>query len=161
MSEQSEPTAEVSTTIDAPPEAVYRLVSDLPRMGEWSPECVKCEWLGGAKEAAPGAQFKGYNRRGVRRWSTKSEVVVAEPGREIAWDTKSVFNLPVARWRYRIEPAPGGGSKVIESTEDRRGGVMKVLGLLASGVSDRKTHNTEGMRATLERIKAEAEAASR
>lgn len=157
----SESTAEVSTTIDAPPEAVYRLVSDLPRMGEWSPECVRCEWLDGAKEAAPGAQFKGYNRRGVRRWSTKNEVVVAEPGREIAWDTKSVFNLPAARWRYRIEPAPGGGSKVTESTEDRRGGLIKILGLLATGVSDRKAHNTEGMKATLERIKAEAEAAAR
>ena len=157
----SEPTAEVSTTIDAPPEAVYRLVSDLPRMGEWSPECVRCEWLGGAEEAALGAQFKGYNRRGVRRWSTKNEVVVAEPGREIAWDTKSVFNLPAARWRYRIEPTAGGGSQVTESTEDRRGVVVKVLGLLATGVSDRKTHNTEGMKATLERIKSEAESSSR
>ena len=151
-------TAEVTTTIDAPPDKVYELVSDLPRMGRWSPECVRCEWLGGATKAAPGVRFKGYNRRGVRRWSTKSEVVVAEPGREIAWETRSVFNLPVARWSYTIEPTGDGKSKVTEATEDRRGGVMKVLGLVASGVSDRKTHNTAGMEATLARIKLEAEA---
>lgn len=151
-------TAEVTTTIDAPPEKVYALVSDLPRMGKWSPECVRCEWIAGATEAAPGARFKGYNRRGVRRWSTKSEVVVAEPGQEIAWETRSVFDLPVARWGYRIEPAAGGGSKVTETWRDQRGALMKVLGLLASGVSDRETHNTAGMEATLQRIKAEAEA---
>ena len=156
----SETSAEVSTTIDAPPERVYELVSDLPRMGRWSPECVRCEWLGGATAAAPGVRFKGYNRRGVRRWSTKSEVVTAEPGREIAWETKSVFNLPVARWSYRIDPAPGGGSTVTETWDDQRGGVMKVLGLVASGVSDRETHNTAGMEATLQRIKQEAESAS-
>jgi hypothetical protein len=49
---------------------------------------------------------------------------------------------------------------VTESTEDRRGALIKVLGLLATGVSDRKTHNTAGMEATLARIKQEAETAS-
>jgi uncharacterized protein YndB with AHSA1/START domain len=149
----------VSIDVDAPPEAVYALVSDLPRMGSWSPECVRCVWKGGATEAAPGARFKGYNRRGVRRWSTSGTVVEAEPGRRLTFDVTSVFGLPVARWSYLIEPRDGG-SRVTESTEDRRGGLIKVLGRLTTGVGDRATHNAATMRTTLERVKAEAEASA-
>jgi hypothetical protein len=149
--------ASVSIHVDAPPDAVYALVSDLPRMGEWSPECQRCEWLGGASAATVGARFKGRNRIGWRRWSTKGEVVAAAPRRALAWGVRSGFNLPVARWRYVMEPKPEGGTEVTESTEDQRGRIMHVLGWLATGVSDRGPHNTEGMRQTLQRIKAEAE----
>jgi uncharacterized protein YndB with AHSA1/START domain len=149
--------ASVSVHVDAPPETVYALVSDLPRMGEWSPECQRCEWVGGASGTAVGARFKGHNRIGWRRWSTKGEVVVAEPGRELAWDVRSVFNLPVARWRYVMQPKAEGGTEVTESCEDQRGWLITVLGTLVSGVRDRSAHNTDGMRATLQRIKAEAE----
>jgi hypothetical protein len=146
-----------SIHVDAPPEVVYRLVSDLPRMGEWSPECQRCEWVAGASGAEVGARFKGYNRIGWRRWSTKGEVVTAEPGREIAWDVRSVLNLPVARWRYVLQPKAEGGTEITETMEDQRGRLINVLGRLVSGVSDRSSHNTDGIRATLQRIKAEAE----
>jgi uncharacterized protein YndB with AHSA1/START domain len=149
---------EVSVDVDATPEQVYALVSDLPRMGEWSPECYRCTWAGGATAAAPGAKFKGYNRRGFRRWTTTGTVVTAEPGQELSFDVHSVFDLPVARWTYRIEPTGNGGSRITEQWEDRRSGVMKVLGNIASGVSDRAEHNREGMRQTLARIKETAEA---
>ena len=46
-------TAEVSVYVDAPAERVYEMISDITRMGEWSPETVKVEWLGGARGAAP------------------------------------------------------------------------------------------------------------
>jgi uncharacterized protein YndB with AHSA1/START domain len=153
-------TAEVSVQVAASPEAIYALVSDLPRMGEWSPECYRCTWLGGATEAVEGARFKGFNRRGVRRWTTHGTVVTAKPGEELAFDVSSVANLPVARWRYRITPHADGTCTLTEVWEDRRGGVMKFLGAAASGVSDRKAHNVEGMRATLERVKATAEASA-
>ena len=39
---------EASIEIHASPEAVYALVSDLPRMGEWSPENIGGEWQNGA-----------------------------------------------------------------------------------------------------------------
>jgi uncharacterized protein YndB with AHSA1/START domain len=151
------PAASVSIHVDAPPDAVYALVSDLPRMGEWSPECQRCEWVGGAAGPSVGARFKGYNRIGWRRWSTKGEVVAAEPGRELAWDVRSVFNLPVARWRYALQPKAEGGTEVTETMEDQRGKLMHFLGKLVTGVGDRPTHNTEGMRATLQKIKSEAE----
>ena len=150
--------SEVSIDVDAAPEAVYTLVADLPRMGEWSPECKRCDWLGGATAATPGAKFKGRNQRGPRRWSTTGTVVAAKPGEELSFDITSVFGLPVARWTYRISADGKGGSTVVERWDDRRGGLMKLLGRLATGVEDRKEHNTDGMRATLERIKATAEA---
>lgn len=151
-------TTEVSVRVDASPETIYSLVSDLPRMGEWSPECYRCTWRGGATEAVEGARFKGYNRRGIRRWTTHGTVVTAKPGAELAFDVDSVGNLPVARWRYRIIPEGDGACTVTEAWEDRRGALIKFVGSLVSGVFDRTTHNAEGMRATLERIKAEAEA---
>ncbi|HEX2039805.1 MAG TPA: SRPBCC family protein [Acidimicrobiales bacterium] len=150
---------EVSVHVDATPEQVYELVGDLPRMGEWSPECVRCTWTDGATAATPGARFKGHNRRGVRRWTTKGTVVTAQPGRELSFDVHSVFDLPVSRWTYRITPHPEGGCDVTEAWEDRRGRVMKLLGNLVSGVSNRAEHNTDGMRRTLDRIKATAEGA--
>ena len=59
---------EVTTTIAAPPHAVYALVADLTRMGEWSPETTGVTWLGGADEPRPGARFRGTNRNGVRSY---------------------------------------------------------------------------------------------
>jgi hypothetical protein len=147
---------EVSIEIGAAPAVVYALVSDLPRMGEWSPECVKCEWLDGATGATPGAKFKGHNRLGARRWSTTGRIVTAEPGKELAFEITSLGGLKVAKWGYVIEATPAG-SRVTEYTEDQRGRTMHILGQLATGVKDRGDHNREGMTATLERVKAEAE----
>lgn len=150
---------EVTVRVAAPPDVVYALIADLPRMGEWSPECYRCRWVDGASEATEGARFKGYNKRGVRRWTTKGTVVTARRGESLAFEVHSVFNLPVSRWSYRIEPDGEGGAVVTERWDDRRGALIRVAGGLASGVTDRATHNEAGMRATLDRIKAEAERA--
>ena len=64
------PTA-ASRDIAAPAEKVWELVADLPRMGEWSPENAGGKWMNGSTGPALGAVFKGNNRNGIRRWSTK------------------------------------------------------------------------------------------
>lgn len=148
--------AEVSTRVEAPADKVFEMVSDLSRMGEWSPECVRVEWLGGATRTAVGARFKGHNRRGPRRWSTKGKVVVLEPGK-VAFDITSVANLPVARWTYTVTPEGDGACTLAERWDDRRGPMLNVLGRLATGVKDREEHNTKGMEETLQRIKSAAE----
>jgi uncharacterized protein YndB with AHSA1/START domain len=147
---------EESIDVAAPPQRVYDLVADLTRMGEWSPECVRCDWLGGATAPRPGARFKGRNRNGRYRWSTTGTILTAEPGKELAWESRSL-GLAVAEWRYQFRPDDKGGTTVTESTEDRRGRFMRILGPIASGVRDRGPRNTEGMRATLQRLKAAAE----
>ena len=149
---------EASIDIDASPEAVYALVSDLPAMGRWSPECYRCDWRGGATAAAPGVRFVGRNRIGWRRWSTNGTVVAADPGRELSFDVQW-YGMPVSRWTYRITPRPGGVT-LTESTEDRRGGLVRgVTKLLLAGTpgTDRTRRNEETMAVTLQRLKAEAE----
>jgi uncharacterized protein YndB with AHSA1/START domain len=149
-------TVEVGVEIAAPADTVYELVSDVRRMGEWSPECERCEWLGGAVRAVAGARFRGHNRIGARRWSTVSTVVAAEPGRAFGFRT-SALGLPVAERRYAIAPAPGG-CRVAETWTDARGPLMTVLGLVATGVRDRAGHNRVGMESTLARLTSAAEA---
>ena len=144
-------------SVEAAPERVYDLVSDVTRMGEWSPEAVGATWLGDASGPTVGARFKGKNQKGWRRWSTTCEVVEAEPGQCFAFKVTSVAGLPVATWRYRMEGA-GGTTTLSEEWVDDRKGVMNVLGRLATGVADRKDHNRAGMQQTLTNLKAAAEA---
>ena len=146
--------------IDATPEEVYDLVTDVTRMGEWSPETIRCVWLDGATGPAPGTRFKGTNRRGIARWSTKPEVVVAERGREFAFVTHSIG--PSTRWTYRFEPAPGGGTTLKESFEalDPASKSLVFIERHIMRITDRKADLEAGMLRTLERIKAVAESRS-
>jgi uncharacterized protein YndB with AHSA1/START domain len=148
---------EVIADVAAPGDTVYRLVSDVERMGEWSPECQRCEWLDGGDGAAVGARFRGHNRIGGRRWSTVSTVVAADPGHVFAFRT-SALGLPVAEWRYTITPS-ADGCRVTETWHDARGPLMRAVGRIGTGVRDRAAHNRRGMERTLARLKAAAEAA--
>ena len=75
----------VTKDIAAPAATVWALVSDLPRMGEWSPENRGGQWVKGATGPVPGARFKGENRNGDKSWSTDAKVVDAEPGRRFSF----------------------------------------------------------------------------
>ncbi|MDQ1706771.1 MAG: hypothetical protein QOF18_3137 [Frankiaceae bacterium] len=147
---------EVSTEIAAEPGVVWRLVSDVTRMGQWSPETTSCRWLGGATGPAVGAKFKGSNKHGFRRWSTTCTVTAAEPGKRFAFD---VHYGPVAisSWDYTFTSS-GAGTTVSESWDDRRPGWMKGLSAPVMGIADRPGHNRSGMEATLARLKEAAEA---
>jgi len=75
----------VSIRVDASASAVYRLVCDVERIGEWSPECRSAVWLD--ERRGPGARFRGSNRSGPNRWSRICEVLVDDRDREFAWRT--------------------------------------------------------------------------
>ncbi len=143
--------------VDAAPEVLYDMVSDVTRMGQWSPETVRCEWIDGATGPAPGARFKGTNKRGVFRWSTKPEVVVAERGRQFSFVTHSVG--PSTKWTYRFEPAGHGGTELVESFEtlDDDSKLLTFIERHLMRIPDRKVDLEAGMQRTLERIKAVAE----
>jgi uncharacterized protein YndB with AHSA1/START domain len=149
------PSAEVTVHVDAPPERVYALVSDVTRMGEWSPECVRCEWQRGATGPTVGARFRGWNRNGIARWSTVAEVVAAEPGHEFAFTTKQ-GSRDGTRWRYVLEPVDGG-TDVTESYESVYVPFYVRLAERLVLRSDREAQLAQGMRATLERLKHAAE----
>lgn len=148
----------VSIDVKASPETVWGLISELARMGDWSPECTGVKWAGadpGPAGPSVGSVFKGKNKNGIRRWSTKGTIVAAEPNRKIAWDV-SALGLPAARWDYTIDPSEGG-CRVTETWQDKRGAIINFVGPLATGVKDRAGHNEAGMRKTLDSLKAAAE----
>jgi uncharacterized protein YndB with AHSA1/START domain len=146
----------VSTRVEAPASKVYELLSDLTRMGEWSPETRRVKWLGGATGPSVGAKFRGYNRHGPIWWFTTSTIAVAEPGKELAWEVTTA-GQPIARWTYRFADDGSGGCTVTEAWEDKRWMPGKVLGLLTA-VKDRAAHNKRGMEQTLRRLKDAVEA---
>ena len=102
---------EASIDIQASPEAVYDLVSDLPRMGEWSPENIGGAWQGGGSGQV-GDRFLGHNRAGERAWSVPVMVTVAKRGRCFEFVTHP-DDGPYVRWTYRLEPS-GSSTRVTE-----------------------------------------------
>ena len=149
---------EVIIDIAAPPDRVYELVSDINRMGDWSPETVKCSWAKGATGPAVGARFKAKNkgRRGPA-WFNTVTVTAADPGREFAFN-RSGPGIGSYTWRYAFESTPTG-TRLTESFDAERplGSVMTWLTEQWTGSRDRDADLHEGMVTTLSRIKAAAE----
>jgi hypothetical protein len=146
---------EVSLRIEASPDRVYEIVTDIAQMGRLSPECTGGRWLGGASGPAVGATFKGTNKRGIARWSTNNEVVAATPGEEFAFETKESGT----RWTYRMQ-ADGTGTVVTESRaafKERPLLARFFSTVLLGGVDDHDDELRVGMQQTLERLKAVAE----
>lgn len=145
----------VTVHMAASPAEIWNLVSDVTRIGRYSPETFEAEWLDGATGPAAGARFRGHvkrNGRGPVYWTTCT-VLVSEPGREFAFGVGNGAK-PLNTWRYRLEPA-GDGTDVTESFQlGDNIGVRLYWALL--GWARGKT-NRNGMRTTLERIKSEVE----
>lgn len=153
---RSEPaSAEATVSINADPATVYALITDLPTLAELAEEATAMSWQRGGG-CTPGAVFKGRNSNGGCSWTTTCTVTDAEPGRTFGFDVKSVV-IPVSHWRYDIEAAEGGCT-VTERTWDRRPGWFKGIAGVATGVPDRTSANAAHIRATLDRLKAKAEA---
>ncbi len=144
-----------SVEINARPDVVYGLITDLPTLASLAEEAVAMEWRKG-DAVRPGAVFVGHNENGRRRWSTKCTVTDAAPGQVFAFDVRHTV-IPIARWQYDIVPS-GGGCRVTESTWDRRPGWFRKVAGRATGVSDRAAANTEHIQLTLQRLKQRAEA---
>lgn len=155
----AEATVIVSREVAAPAERVWAMVSDLEHMGDWSPENDGGTWLVSGADGVPsvGDSFRGRNHRGRRAWRTKVTVIDAEPPRRFAFRLK-IGALGGCDWIYEIE-AIDNGSRVTELWIDERTRVLKFVGWLFTGVSDRATHNRATMEQTLERLAEAAEEA--
>jgi carbon monoxide dehydrogenase subunit G len=85
-----------SITVDAPPEAVYALVADVTRIGEFSSVCRSAEWTD-----EDHTTFSGYNERGDVSWTMQCRVDVADPGREFTFTNAGVDgSSELVRWSY-------------------------------------------------------------
>jgi uncharacterized protein YndB with AHSA1/START domain len=149
----------VSIDIAATPDEVYALVSDITRMGEWSPECVECSWAKGASGPEVGARFKARNK-GARgpAWRNTPTVTAAQPGREFAFN-RTCPGVGSYTWRYVMEPTTTG-TRLTESFDAEKvlGPVMTFITEKWTGSSDRDADLRRGMTTTLARLKAAAEA---
>ncbi|GED98908.1 SRPBCC family protein [Gordonia crocea] len=147
-------TITVDTTVSAPADTIYRLLTDLPTLAELGEEVVDMRWAKG-ETAAVGNVFRGRNRNGWHRWTTTCTVTDAD-GATFAFDV-SYFGFPIARWRYDVTPDDNGGCRVTERMWDRRLEPFKATAHLFTGVRDRVAANDGHMRTTLARLKTRAE----
>jgi hypothetical protein len=108
-----------SIVIARPADVLYDMVSDVTRMGEWSPICTACWWDEGAGPRE-GAWFTGRNELPERTWETRSQVVAAERGREFAFVVGGAW----VRWGYSFAPV-AGGTEVTESWEFLPAGIAR------------------------------------
>ena len=102
-----------SIEIDASPETVYGMVSDITRMGEWSPEAVGGRWIDGGTGQV-GDWFMGENEVPERSWERECQVAAAEPGQEFTFVVGGM-DANCTWWSYELEPTEAGGTKVTEN----------------------------------------------
>lgn len=140
--------------VAATPERVWQVLTDFGRMPEWSPELVRMVPLkrGGLRL---GQWYLGVNRRGAVVWPTRNVVSVLEPGRTVAWDTTSSG----ARWVYDLRPSGDGTHLTLTRPVPRRLTLLSHLfaRTLLGGEVEHADELEEGMRRTLERLKASVE----
>lgn len=141
-----------SVELAAPPETVWELVSDVSRMSDWSPECRKIVVLGSPKQGV-GTKFIGLNRRGWAVWPTTSKVVRFEPGKAVAWRTRESG----ATWSYEIAPTASGTSLTGRRELPSYTIPTKLMAPIIGGAGGHDQELAEGIRTTLERIKAAVE----
>lgn len=144
-----------SALIDAPAERIYDLVADMPRMGEWSPECQRVDWTDDSDGPVQNATFVGHNRGGplgLMKWSRRGRVLTADRGREFAFVTEE-GGRESTLWRYRFEPA-GDRTRVTESYEVRW---IPTWARIIDVPTNRHRELVEAMRHTLQQLKTAAE----
>jgi uncharacterized protein YndB with AHSA1/START domain len=155
------PSVEVTALVEASPEAVWELISDVTRLSEWGGECRGAEWVEGSGPGA-GGRFRGLQRRGDMEWETISVVTKFEPGRTFAWAVNDLDN-PAATWGFELSPegsatrvayaavmgpGPSGLTAHIDQHPDREEAI----------VAARLEEHRRNMTTTLAAIKAVAEA---
>jgi uncharacterized protein YndB with AHSA1/START domain len=145
----------VTVHMNAPPDKVWDLVSDVTRIGSYSPETFEAEWTGGATGPAVGATFRGHvkrNGKGPVYW-TNCVVSTCVPGSEFAFEVLT-GGKALNTWTYRIESADGG-SDVTESFRLARTVPLRIYWALLGWARGKTNH--DGMLATLEAVRAEVE----
>ncbi len=149
-------TGEVSLWMDASPGEVWDLVSDVTRIGEFSPETFEARWRRGYSGPEVGAKFKGHVKRngvGPTYWSPCT-VTVCEPERVFEFSV-GTDDVALNNWGYRLEPKDGG-TLVTEYFRLEPTLPLRLYWTLLGPLRGRT--NERGMRTTLARMKQVVEA---
>jgi len=154
MTNDTAVTGEASTVINRPASDVFAAISDITRMGEWSPECVAGRWVPPATGPAVGAVFEGDNVAAagpvtLKRWTTSSTVTACEPD--------AVFEFVAegyTTWRYELAEADGATTVRESFSFAPYEGWQRFV---YSTLMRRERSMVKGMEKTLARIKASLE----
>jgi polyketide cyclase/dehydrase/lipid transport protein len=143
---------EVSAVLPADPPTVFRLISDVTRTPEWSPQVVSCEWLDGATEAAIGARFTARNGLGRFTWANTPVITRLDPDRTFAF-SRTERGGGTMEWFYRLEPHENGslvtlGYNVLQPVPK----ALHIILRLLLGVRDLRADLHENMVLSLNRI---------
>jgi len=145
----------VTVHMKASPDRVWALVSDVTKIGSYSPETFEAKWIEDATGPAVGAKFRGHVKRngiGPVYWTT-CVVSACVPGSVFGFDVLT-GGKALNTWTYTIEPS-GDGSIVTESFRLAPTLPLKLYWAVL-GWARGKT-NRNGMQTTLEAVKAEVE----
>lgn len=153
---QQAPVLEATIEIDAPPERVWELISDIGRMSAWSPQVVRSRVDGDV--VGLGTTFVNDNQQDDIAWPTNARVVRFDPPREFAFKVKENRLI----WSFALEPLPGGGTRITQRCECPDGITdlsVSFTEAYLGGVDAFTQRQRAGMRETLERLKVDAETA--
>jgi hypothetical protein len=110
-------TTSTSVEVACSPVAAWELVTDIARIGEFSPECMAAKWLDGSSGPEVGARFEGTNHmittyRGEDidfTWIRVCTVTAVERPSLFAYTVGDRFDgTPACSWEFRIDPFDDG-----------------------------------------------------
>jgi uncharacterized protein YndB with AHSA1/START domain len=101
-----------SAWVDAAPTRVYELISDVSAISRWSPTAGGVSYDDGAGPWV-GAWFSGANRRDGKEWTTRSQVVRADPAAAFGFVVGGAED-GIVRWSWTFHPQ-GRGTLVRQS----------------------------------------------
>ena len=106
----------VQVDVQATPIQVWQVLTDVPRIGEWSHECRTAQWLDGADQAAVGTRFRGTNKARFARWSRPCTISVLDAARRFTYRTNGGIMGDATEWTFTLEPA-GSGCRITQCFE--------------------------------------------
>lgn len=151
------PPLEAETTIDAPVDVVWSLLSDLRSMGERSPETVRM-FIDDAPEV--GSRGVNVNRKGAIVWPTTTRITRWKPPTHDGSAALAFHVGPTnVEWSYELTPEDGR-THVVErrSSLPRANRAVRLASRwLMGGAENHDVELLDGMHRTLAALKAEAE----
>lgn len=145
--------------IEAPAPVVWALVADVTRMADWSPQVTSTRLA--EPDAAPrvGTRFTNRNTHGEdMTWTTHAEITRYDEGRALAFRIDENHTT----WSFEVEPV-GEGRTLLRQRRAAPEGISdlsrELTDAFLGGQEAFTASQRAGMRATLERIRAEAETA--
>ncbi|MET8629053.1 SRPBCC family protein [Kitasatospora sp. NPDC004669] len=130
--------------VDAPPTRVYDLVSDVSAISRWSPNATDVVFDQGAGPRV-GAWFSGRNQKDGRQWTTRSQVVRADPGEAFTFVVGGAED-GIVQWSWTFRPQ-GRGTLVEQSWQLLR--LDPVLGTTRGDLDSLRDYMTNSVEATL------------